>query len=101
MIARNYKGRVLIPLGLCLCAKFHLTQINTGFTLFSVELVKAGVIIMGINEIIGDQREQIFALASKYGASNIRVFGSVVRGTADEDSDIDFLVDLGTGAQPF
>jgi len=49
---------------------------------------------MGIKEIIGDQREKILALASKYGASDVRVFGSVVRGTADEKSDIDFLVDL-------
>ena len=56
---------------------------------------------MGINEINREQREQIFALASKYGASNVRVFGSVVRGTADEDSDIDFLVDLEPGRSLF
>jgi predicted nucleotidyltransferase len=49
---------------------------------------------MGINELIADQRQQIFALAAKYGAYNVRVFGSVARGTADETSDVDFLVDL-------
>jgi len=49
---------------------------------------------MGINEIIGDKREQILAIAAKHGASNVRVFGSVARGTADTDSDIDFLVEL-------
>ena len=49
---------------------------------------------MGIAEIIRDQKEQILALAAKHGASNIRVFGSVANGTADQDSDIDFLVDL-------
>jgi len=52
---------------------------------------------MGISEIIGSKREEIFALAAKYGASNVRVFGSVAQGTADGDSDIDFLVDLEKG----
>ena len=44
--------------------------------------------------MIGSHREQILALANKYGASDVRVFGSVAKGTADERSDIDFLVDL-------
>ena len=52
---------------------------------------------MGISEIIGSKREEIFALAAKYGASNVRIFGSVAQGTADGDSDIDFLVDLEKG----
>ena len=33
-------------------------------------------------------------MADKYGAYNIRVFGSVARGQENENSDIDFLVDL-------
>jgi predicted nucleotidyltransferase len=49
---------------------------------------------MGISEIIGEKKNQILVLAAKHGASNIRVFGSVAEGTADEHSDIDFLVDL-------
>jgi len=56
---------------------------------------------MGIKEIIGRQREQILSLAAKYGASNVRVFGSVVHGTADENSDIDFLVELESGRSLF
>lgn len=52
---------------------------------------------MGIPEIISSRREQILTLADKYGASDVRVFGSVARGTADERSDIDFLVDLAPG----
>ena len=52
---------------------------------------------MVIREIIISHREQILALANKYGASKVRVFGSVARGTADEQSDIDFLVDLEPG----
>jgi predicted nucleotidyltransferase len=52
---------------------------------------------MGISEIIGSKREEIFALAAKYGASNVRIFGSVAQGTADGNSDIDFLVDVEKG----
>jgi hypothetical protein len=49
---------------------------------------------MGVQEIIGDKREAILALAAKYGAFNVRVFGSVAEGRADETSDVDFLVDM-------
>lgn len=49
---------------------------------------------MGIAEIIQDKKKQILALGAKHGASNVRVFGSVANGTADQNSDIDFLVDL-------
>ncbi len=52
---------------------------------------------MGISEIIGNKREEVLALAARYGASNVRIFGSVARGTADTDSDIDFLVDMEKG----
>lgn len=53
--------------------------------------------LMGISEIIGNKREEVLALAARYGASNVRIFGSVARGTADTDSDIDFLVDMEKG----
>ncbi len=36
-------------------------------------------------------------IARRHGATNIRVFGSVARGTADKNGDIDFLVDLERG----
>jgi uncharacterized protein len=52
---------------------------------------------MGIREMIGDKREAILALAAQYGASNVRVFGSVAEGRADQESDIDFLVDMEPG----
>ncbi len=42
------------------------------------------------------KKPEIEALAAKYGVSNIRVFGSVARGDAREDSDIDLLVTLPT-----
>ena len=56
---------------------------------------------MGIPEIIGNHKDQILALAAKHGAYNVRVFGSVAQGTADESSDIDFLVDLEDGRSLF
>jgi predicted nucleotidyltransferase len=40
------------------------------------------------------RRDQILEIASRHGAKNVRVFGSVARGEARPDSDIDFLVDL-------
>lgn len=49
---------------------------------------------LGIADIIGDKREAILKLAEKYGATNVRVFGSVARGEARPDSDVDFLVDF-------
>jgi len=56
---------------------------------------------MGIPEFIADKRTQILSLAQKYGARNVRIFGSVANGTADEGSDIDFLVDLEDGRTLF
>ena len=39
-------------------------------------------------------RPEIMALARKYRAHKVSVFGSCVRGEMDADSDIDFLVDF-------
>lgn len=39
-------------------------------------------------------REEILAIAKRYHAPNIRVFGSVARGESTKDSDVDFLVDV-------
>jgi len=43
------------------------------------------------------RREEILIIAAKYGARNVRVFGSVARGMADEESDLDLLVELEPG----
>lgn len=56
---------------------------------------------MGIREIIESQKEQILAIAGQYGAYHVRLFGSVVRGEAKTDSDVDFLVDLEEGRSLF
>lgn len=42
-------------------------------------------------------RDEIQRITAKYGLTNVRVFGSVARGTETADSDIDLLVDLGAG----
>lgn len=47
---------------------------------------------LGVDDIIGDKRDAILQLATRYGASNVRIFGSVARGEARPDSDVDFLV---------
>jgi predicted nucleotidyltransferase len=49
---------------------------------------------MTVSEIVREKRDEILAIARKHGAFNVRVFGSVARGEADEESDIDLLVDL-------
>jgi len=48
---------------------------------------------MEINNLLREKREQIIAIAEKHGALNVRIFGSVARGEADEKSDLDLLVD--------
>ena len=52
---------------------------------------------MGMPETIQKKRDEILRIAREYGASNIRVFGSVARGEADEMSDVDLLVSLAPG----
>jgi uncharacterized protein len=44
-----------------------------------------------------EKRAEILRLAALHGAFNVRVFGSVVRGEAGPQSDIDFLVDWNPG----
>jgi hypothetical protein len=47
----------------------------------------------GIPDLLASKREEILRLAEKHGAINVRVFGSVARGEAGPDSDVDFLVE--------
>lgn len=45
-----------------------------------------------MGQVIGSRREAMLAIAERYGASNLRIFGSVARGSARADSDVDILV---------
>jgi len=40
------------------------------------------------------RREDILAIAARHGAHHVRVFGSIVRGSADDASDLDLLVEM-------
>jgi uncharacterized protein len=44
-------------------------------------------------EQLRQKRTDILAIAEKYGATNLRIFGSVARGDDRPDSDIDILID--------
>jgi len=52
---------------------------------------------MTLETLLRTHREKILAIAERHGASNLRVFGSVVRGEAGPASDLDILVDLESG----
>lgn len=52
---------------------------------------------MTLEVLLKEKREEILRIAAKHGARNVRVFGSVVRGEADQASDVDFLVDMEPG----
>ena len=52
-------------------------------------------------ESLRQSNPAINVIAAKYGARNLRVFGSVARGTNRPDSDVDFLVDFEPGRTLF
>jgi predicted nucleotidyltransferase len=56
---------------------------------------------VNLNQLVWQRREEILRLAAKHGATNVRVFGSVARGEAGPDSDVDLLVDLGPKQSPW
>jgi hypothetical protein len=47
-----------------------------------------------MTRVLEQNREAILRIAAKYGAHNVRVFGSTARGEASDGSDVDILVDL-------
>ncbi len=49
---------------------------------------------MTLNQLLGDKRQDILRLAAQYGAHDVRVFGSLARGEARPDSDVDILITL-------
>jgi predicted nucleotidyltransferase/DNA-binding XRE family transcriptional regulator len=42
-------------------------------------------------------RNEIVAAVGRFGGTNVRVFGSVARGTANDESDVDLLIDVPAG----
>ncbi len=49
---------------------------------------------LALRELIDAHRVDLEAVLDEYGATNARLFGSVARGDATQDSDIDVMVDL-------
>lgn len=52
---------------------------------------------MDIRERVNSLREEILAVATKHGARNVRLFGSVARGESGPASDVDVLVEMEPG----
>ena len=51
--------------------------------------------------MLASHRGEILRLAEKYRAGDVRVFGSVARGEATEDSDVDLLIKPQPGCSLF
>lgn len=52
---------------------------------------------MNVSDLLKEKREEILCIAARYGAHNVRIFGSVARGEAGPESDVDFLVQFEPG----
>lgn len=52
---------------------------------------------MRLDQLLEEKRGEILRIAAEHGARDVRVFGSIARGEADRQSDIDFLVELEAG----
>jgi uncharacterized protein len=50
--------------------------------------------VMPVHDDLHRPRDGLMAIAARHGASNLRLFGSVLRGEEGADSDIDLLVDM-------
>ena len=50
-----------------------------------------------MEKLIKENRDKILRIAARRGARNVRIFGSLARGEADNDSDIDILVEMEQG----
>ena len=56
---------------------------------------------MALKDLLSSKRDEILRIAEKYGAQNVRLFGSIARGEADEKSDVDLLVEMEPGRSLF
>jgi uncharacterized protein len=52
-------------------------------------------------DLVRTKREQILRVARKHGVIGVRVFGSMARGDAGPQSDVDFLVEVGSDPSPW
>jgi predicted nucleotidyltransferase len=52
---------------------------------------------MKVSQTLSNKRDEILRIAGAHGARNLRLFGSISRGEANEKSDIDLLINLEPG----
>lgn len=52
---------------------------------------------LALRDAVMERREVVDEILNRYGAMNLRMFGSVARGEATSRSDLDLLVDLAPG----
>lgn len=52
---------------------------------------------MRVDELLRKERDKILEVAARHGARNVRIFGSAARGEANDQSDVDFLVEMEPG----
>jgi predicted nucleotidyltransferase len=54
-----------------------------------------------MSDVLQSNRVRILALAKRHGVTRVRIFGSMARGDARPDSDVDLLVDVGVNPGPW
>ena len=54
-----------------------------------------------VDHSLREKRAEILRIAARHGAGNVRVFGSVARGQAGPDSDVDLLIDIAGELTPW
>ena len=52
-------------------------------------------------DLVRAKRDQILRLARRHGVTRVRVFGSMARGGAGPQSDVDLLVEVGPDPSPW
>jgi uncharacterized protein len=52
-------------------------------------------------DVVRAKREQILQLARRHGVTEVRVFGSMARGDAGPQSDVDLLIEVGPDPSPW
>ncbi len=56
---------------------------------------------MNALETVRAREAEIQSIVAKHGAGNIRIFGSIARGEATPDSDVDLLIDVVGSTTPW
>jgi hypothetical protein len=73
----------------------RLVAATGGWLVFEVQEARPlGLPDSRLGRRLRQRRRRVLEMCARYGATNVRVFGSVARGEDDEQSDVDLLVDL-------